>query len=126
MEDRAAQDQRLVRSVLEGDTDAYGELVARYQRMIAGVAWRYGAPANEIEDVVSEILIKAYDNLARYRRSDFTIEEAEELFGVILRSKRYTFIESGLTHPRFLELFEEFVDDVVAVKSANFQILFLC
>ncbi|NIM00757.1 MAG: RNA polymerase sigma factor RpoE, partial [Acidobacteria bacterium] len=50
MRDRADQDQRLVRKVLEGDREAFGQLVARYQRMVAGVAWRYGAGADEIED----------------------------------------------------------------------------
>lgn len=67
MEDRAAQDQRLVRKVLEGDQQAFGELVERYQRMVASVAWRYGAAAGEIDDLVSEILIKTYTNLGRYR-----------------------------------------------------------
>jgi len=53
--------------VLDGDQEAYGELVARYQKLVAGVAWRYGVPQGEIEDVISEVFIKAYRNLHRYR-----------------------------------------------------------
>ncbi len=67
MEDRSAQDQRLVRSILRGDRDSFGILVGRYEKLVASVAWRYGARSEEIEDVVSEVFIKAYRNLHQYR-----------------------------------------------------------
>jgi len=67
MEDRTALDQRLVREVLQGDQEVFGQLVAQYQKLVASVAWRFGLPSHEIEDVVSEIFIKAYQNLHRYR-----------------------------------------------------------
>jgi len=67
MEDRTAQDQRLVRAVLDGDQQAFAQLVGRYQRMVAGVAWRYGATSEEIDDLVSEVFIKTYSQLGRYR-----------------------------------------------------------
>jgi RNA polymerase sigma-70 factor (ECF subfamily) len=69
MEDRADQDRRLVGAALAGDPHAFGELVERYQRMVAGVAWRYGVRRQEIEDVVSDIFVKACENLERYRPS---------------------------------------------------------
>ena len=67
MEDRAEQDPRLAERVLQGDTQAFGELMGRYQRLVASVAWRYGVPQQEIEDVVSEVFIKTFSNLDRYR-----------------------------------------------------------
>ncbi len=67
MGDRAAQDPDVVRAVLRGDRDAFGELVSRYQKLVASVAWRYGTRREEIEDVVSEIFFKAYRNLHRYK-----------------------------------------------------------
>ena len=67
MEDRATQDHGLVDSTLRGDRQAFGELVARYQRLVASVAWRYGIGQMEIEDVVSEVFVKAYQNLHRFR-----------------------------------------------------------
>jgi len=67
MEDRSAQDQCLVRTTLQGDSRAFGELVAQYQKLVASVAWRYGVAGHEVEDVVSEVFIKAYENLHRYR-----------------------------------------------------------
>jgi len=66
MEDRAAQDQRLVRAALEGDGGAFGQLVAAYQRMVGGVAWRYGVAREDVEDAVSEVFVKAWQNLQRY------------------------------------------------------------
>ena len=67
MEDQAAQDRILVRAVLGGNSGAFGELVARYQKLVASVAWRYGTRREEIEDVVSEVFFKVYRNLGRYR-----------------------------------------------------------
>ena len=67
MEDQATQDHGLVASTLHGDRQAFAELVARYQRLVASVAWRYGIGQMEIEDVVSEVFLKAYQNLHRFR-----------------------------------------------------------
>lgn len=57
----------LVESVLQGDDEAFGLLVARYQRWVAGVAWRYGIRRDDIEDVVSEVFLKVYRNLHQFR-----------------------------------------------------------
>jgi RNA polymerase sigma-70 factor (ECF subfamily) len=67
MEERAARDQFLVDSVLRGDTEHYAELISQHQQLVASVAWRYGVPQQEIEDVVSEVFIKAYNKLHRYQ-----------------------------------------------------------
>ena len=67
MADRPDQDHRVVEAVLGGSQEAFGDLVTRYQNLVAGVAWRYGAPRGEIEDVVSEVFIKVYRNLHQYR-----------------------------------------------------------
>jgi hypothetical protein len=47
------------------------------------------------------------DNLSFYLGRAFTTEERREICDSILRAKRYTFLESGVTHPRFVELFQE-------------------
>jgi len=67
VEDEAERDRERVRAVLDGDHEAFAELVGRHQKLVAGVAWRYGVPRGEIEDMVSEVFIKAYRNLHRYR-----------------------------------------------------------
>lgn len=35
--------------------------------MVAGVAWRFGVARDDVEDAVSEVFIKVYRNLHRYR-----------------------------------------------------------
>ena len=67
MDDRATCDQRVVQAVLAGDRNAFSDLVKRYQRLVASVAWRYGTRAEEIEDLVSEVFFKVFQNLHRYR-----------------------------------------------------------
>ncbi len=67
VDDRAAEDQRIVRAVLKGDRNAFGSLVARHQKLVASAAWRYGVRQEEIEDLVSEVFFKVYRNLRQYR-----------------------------------------------------------
>jgi len=47
------------------------------------------------------------ENLARYLGRAFSPFELSDLESGLLRAKRWTFIESGVTHPRFQELFAE-------------------
>ncbi|HEX6850564.1 MAG TPA: sigma-70 family RNA polymerase sigma factor [Candidatus Polarisedimenticolaceae bacterium] len=66
-DDKAASDLRDVEAVLAGNAGAYRGLVERYQGMVAGLAWRYGVRREDIEDVTSDVFIKAYENLGSYR-----------------------------------------------------------
>jgi hypothetical protein len=45
-------------------------------------------------------------NLSTYLARDFTEAERLEIHGGLLRAKRYAFIECGLTHPNFQELYQ--------------------
>jgi hypothetical protein len=45
------------------------------------------------------------DNLMRYLGRALDRREQEEVAAAVLAAKRYTFIESGVTHPNFQELF---------------------
>jgi len=47
------------------------------------------------------------ENLARALDRAFTAAERADLEQGLLRAKRWTFLESGVTHPRFQELFAE-------------------
>jgi RNA polymerase sigma factor (sigma-70 family) len=63
----ATQEALLVASALQGNQEALGLLVSRYQNLVASVAWRYGIRREEIEDLVSEVFFKMYRNLHQYR-----------------------------------------------------------
>lgn len=67
MGDREIPDDRLVESILHGNREVFGQLVTRYQNLVAGVAWRYGVRRDDVEDVVSEVFLKVYRNLHQYR-----------------------------------------------------------
>ena len=67
MADRPDEDHRLVRAVLDGDSESFRVLVTRFERLVAGVAWRHGVRREEIEDVVSDVFLKVYTHLHRYR-----------------------------------------------------------
>ncbi|MBK8977698.1 MAG: diiron oxygenase [Planctomycetes bacterium] len=47
------------------------------------------------------------DNLSRYLGREFDQRAREEILASVLRAKRHTFLASGVTHPRFQELFLE-------------------
>ena len=51
------------------------------------------------------------DNLARYLDRRFTEAEHEEVANSVLKAKRYTFIESGVTHPNFQLVFTEVTNE---------------
>lgn len=63
----------------------------------------------ELVGAVDGLLQKqsAYDveNLSRYLGRIFSGSEKAELYREILKTKRWVFIESGVTHPNFVELF---------------------
>jgi RNA polymerase sigma-70 factor, ECF subfamily len=51
---------------LQGDIDAFGELVLLYERPVFNLAYRMLGNAAEAEDAAQEAFIKAYSNLFRY------------------------------------------------------------
>jgi RNA polymerase sigma-70 factor (ECF subfamily) len=57
---------RAIEAVLGGDPEPYAEIVNGYQRLVASVAWKMNVAPDTIEDVVSEVFLKAYRNLHRY------------------------------------------------------------
>ena len=64
---RAAEDLQLVEEVLAGRSDRFRDLVVRYQKLVAGIAWRSGCRRDDVEDVVSEVFFKVYRNLHQFR-----------------------------------------------------------
>ena len=61
------EDLAAVNEVLAGRTERYSHLVQRYQRLVGSLTYRMGVKPEDTEDIVSEIFIKVYENLGRYR-----------------------------------------------------------
>jgi len=62
-----ATDKELIAAVLDGDASSFEPLVERYQPRVFATARRYARREDEVEDIVQEIFIKAYQKLSTYR-----------------------------------------------------------
>lgn len=67
MEGRPAEDAVLVERAQHGDTDAYGELVRRYQALATRTAYVITGLSMEAEDAAQDGFTKAYFALTRFR-----------------------------------------------------------
>jgi RNA polymerase sigma-70 factor (ECF subfamily) len=61
-----ASDQVLVALTRQGENDAFGELVRRYQSSVFGVCYRLMGERQEAEDMAQEAFLRAYQRLHRY------------------------------------------------------------
>ena len=62
-----AKDQILVRKTLAGDSEAFGDLVERYNRLVHGVILHKVRRPDEVEDLVQDVFCKAYQELPSLR-----------------------------------------------------------
>jgi RNA polymerase sigma-70 factor (ECF subfamily) len=60
-------DDQLIREVLSGREDRFELLIKRYQPRVFATARRYARRQDEVEDVVQEIFVKAFQKLASFR-----------------------------------------------------------
>jgi RNA polymerase sigma-70 factor (ECF subfamily) len=64
--DPTADDAGLVRQALAGDTDAFGQLVTRYQKPMYTVALRMLGNAEDARDVTQDAFVKAFSQLRTF------------------------------------------------------------
>jgi RNA polymerase sigma-70 factor (ECF subfamily) len=62
-----APDEDLVRRVVGGETAVYEELVRRYQPRIFATARRYARREDEVEDIVQDVFLRAFERLPGFR-----------------------------------------------------------
>ncbi|MCX6902063.1 MAG: sigma-70 family RNA polymerase sigma factor, partial [Verrucomicrobia bacterium] len=60
-------DAELIAAVLKGDTAQFESLVAKYLPRVFATARRYARRESEVEDIVQEVWIKAYQKLGSFR-----------------------------------------------------------
>ncbi len=61
------EDAELVRRCLQGDSDAYGTLVERYQGAVYATAFYYAGRHGAAEDIAQDALLAAYRSLPRLK-----------------------------------------------------------
>lgn len=58
---------KIIRQIVEGRAELFEILIQRYQPKIFATARKYARRESEVEDIVQEIFIKAFQNLGKYR-----------------------------------------------------------
>ncbi len=60
-------DTELIREVLSGSTSSFEPLIRKYQARVFATARRYARRESEIEDIVQEVFLKAFQKLNTFR-----------------------------------------------------------
>lgn len=60
-------DEDLVRLTLSGDDRAFAELAGRHRDRLGRMAWRFASHRQEAEDLVQEMLVRAWHKLGQFR-----------------------------------------------------------
>jgi RNA polymerase sigma-70 factor (ECF subfamily) len=60
-------DAELISAVLNGDTASFEPLVTKYQGRVFATARRYARRESEVEDIVQEVFLKAFQKLKGFR-----------------------------------------------------------
>ena len=61
-------DRELVRRVKSGQTQAYGELIRRYQDRVFNACWRICGHLEDARDLTQDAFLKAFENLDAFRQ----------------------------------------------------------
>jgi RNA polymerase sigma-70 factor (ECF subfamily) len=60
-------DERAVRAILAGDTEAFDALARAYRGRLLGICFRYTGNREDADDVVQDVLLRAYRGLPGFR-----------------------------------------------------------
>jgi RNA polymerase sigma-70 factor, ECF subfamily len=89
---KESSDEDIARIVQSGDSEAFGELVTRYEVKLKRYARKFLSREEDAEDLVQEVFIKAYTNIQSYdstfRFSPWIYRIAHNTFVNELRKKR--------------------------------------
>lgn len=95
MEDKTLvhTDEELANMIQKGDTEKFGELMNRYEKKLSHYGRRFLSNQDNIEDVVQEVFIKAYQNIQSF-------DISRSFSSWIYRIAHNTFINSLKKHQR--------------------------
>ena len=82
----------LIKACLNGNNDAFSELVTRYKKLIYNVVYNMINDKQEINDIAQEVFIRIYRSLGRYnpeyKFSTWSVKIATNFCLDVLRKKR--------------------------------------
>ena len=115
-------DEELVRLAIDGDTDAFNQLVVRWERPIYGLAYRVLGREEDARDVCQEAFLRAFRSIKGFRGqakfSSWMYRNALNLCRDWMRKERRTgFIQPpedvALTESRLVDPISETVEDLI-------------
>jgi RNA polymerase sigma-70 factor, ECF subfamily len=62
-----AADEALVAAALEGNDDAFTELVRRHKRRVFAAAARFARDDHQLDDICQEVFVRVFRNLGKFR-----------------------------------------------------------
>lgn len=101
-------DETLARAVQKGDTEAFGELVTRYEKKLSRYGTKFLSNKEDITDLVQDVFLKAYQNMKSFDASLkfspwlYRIAHNEFVTALRKRSRRpvmYVDFDTFLSHP---------------------------
>jgi RNA polymerase sigma-70 factor (ECF subfamily) len=107
------EDAQLIRSVLSGDTGHFETILRKYQPRVFATARRYARAEQEVEDIVQEVFIKAFQKLSSFRGEApfehwlmrLTVRTCYDHLRARQRRKELTFTELAPDEADWLERF---------------------
>lgn len=66
---KAMTDEDIARNVQQGDTEAFGEVVVRFEAKLRRYAKRFLFDRDDIDDLVQDVFIKAFENIQSFDTS---------------------------------------------------------
>jgi RNA polymerase sigma-70 factor, ECF subfamily len=95
-EPRSPTDEELVRSVLAGDRERFGDLVGRYQGRLVNYLFRLVRNLDEAHDLAQEVFVRVYQALDRfdpqYRFSTWLFRVAQNAAIDVIRKRRFRLV----------------------------------
>ena len=119
-------DSELIRAVLQGDAASFEPLIIKYQPRVFATARRYARREDEVEDVVQEVFIKAFQKLASFRHEApfehwlmrLTVRTCYDFLRGHQRNRELNFSDLGDQETDWLERFNANPDGVSDHASA--------
>lgn len=85
-------DIELIKKCINGDNDAFSEIVTRYKKLIYNVVYNMIKNRDEVNDIAQEVFIRIYKSLDRYnpeyKFSTWTVKIATNYCLDVLRKKK--------------------------------------
>lgn len=106
--DTTLSDETLALQVQRGDTEAFGELVTRYEKKLARYGTKFLSNPEDITDLVQDVFLKAYQNMQSFDASlkfspwIYRIAHNEFVTALRKRSRRPTIsvdFDTFISHP---------------------------